>query len=81
METEKEKAIMNKNQLQFTVEELNQQVQQKDMEISNLKNNNEVLRKTLGEEIKTKDYEITLLNEKIEELESIIIENKNKNKK
>ena len=81
LETEKEKAIMNKNQLQFTVEELNQQVQQKDMEISNLKNNNEVLRKTLGEEIKTKDYEITLLNEKIEELESIIIENKNKNKK
>ena len=79
--TEKDNVTKTKQKLELTVEELNEQVQQKDMEINNLKNNNEVLRKTLGEEIKTKEFEITLLNEKIEELERIIIENKQKLKK
>lgn len=79
--TEKDNVTKTKQKLELSVEELNEQLHQKDMEINNLKNNNEVLRKTLGEEIKTKEFEITLLNEKIEELERIIIENKKNIKK
>ena len=68
LEDENENIIKNKNELQANMNNLNDVVKQKDIEIKNLNNNIEALK----DQIKVKEAEIKMLTQKIAEFERIL---------
>ena len=72
LENEKEDILRDKNDLKLKLDNLEETIKHKDIQILNLRNNIEALKEQLNE----KEEEIEMLKSKIEEFENII-----KNKK
>ena len=70
LENENENILKNKNELQANMNNLNDILKQKDIEIKNLNNNIDALK----EQLKEKDSEIQMFIEKVAEFEKILKE-------